>query len=92
MPARWYGRAHKSAAKQGNGGDESEDDQEQKEPPHIRLSPRQVGFELSQTTTTRFGIEPLGIVNGDLGPRLRYDNTAACARGAGGVRPQERGV
>ena len=56
------GRAHKSAAKKGDGGDESEDGRKQKEPQHIRLSPRQVGCELSQTTTTRLGIEPLEIV------------------------------
>ena len=86
------GRAHKSAAKKGDGGDESEDGREQKEPQQIRLSPRQVGCELSQTTTTRLGIEPLEIVDGDLGPRVRCNNTAACARGAGGVRPGERGV
>ena len=86
------GRAHKSAAKKGDGGDESEDGREQKEPQHIRLSPRQVGCELSQTTTTRLGIEPLEIVDGDLGPRVRCNNTASCARGPGGVRPGERGV
>ena len=86
------GRAHKSAAKKGDGGDESEDGRKQKEPQHIRLSPRQVGCEVSQTTTTRLVIEPLEIVDGNLGPRVRCNNTASCARGAGGVRPGERGV
>ena len=86
------GRAHKSAAKKGDGEDESEDGREQKEPQQIRLSPRQVGCELSQTTTTRLVIEPLEIVDGDLGQRGRCGGAAACARGAGVVRSGERGL
>jgi len=84
-----FGKAHKSTVQQGSGGGDSEDCVSAEEAActfvtHLNKS------VFSQTTSSRVRIEPLGIYDGALGPRVRCDNTAASEKGAWGVRSGER--